>query len=320
MSSRRLIPIVAGLIILPALLARVIASGSADAGNVAVDTTGASAATLAPTAQVQPADVSAGPLLVLNPRSGRQGDSISVWGSGFPAGATVDIFVKQEVSDNVGPVAVIEADKDGQFGAATVTVPLSAPPGSLIIQAKEYQGSATAMVVATVVDSTDAPPVAAATTMPQPTATLAASPSATALANPTVAPTLAAQSQPTPTPGLTVEARPTSQPTPQPVPTPQPQPTQQPQPPPQPQPTPQPKPTTPPQPTPQPQPTLDTADTSPAPNSYTVQAGDSLSAIAEQVYGNANDWRILYDANRDAIGGNPNLIHPGTELVVPPRD
>jgi nucleoid-associated protein YgaU len=60
--------------------------------------------------------------------------------------------------------------------------------------------------------------------------------------------------------------------------------------------------------------------TSPAPSSYTVQPGDSLSPIAERVYGSADDWKVLYDANRAAIGGNPNLIHPGTELDIPPND
>jgi nucleoid-associated protein YgaU len=45
-----------------------------------------------------------------------------------------------------------------------------------------------------------------------------------------------------------------------------------------------------------------------------------LSAIAERVYGSADDWKALYDANRAAIGGNPNLIHPGTELDIPPKD
>jgi nucleoid-associated protein YgaU len=45
-----------------------------------------------------------------------------------------------------------------------------------------------------------------------------------------------------------------------------------------------------------------------------------LSAIAKQVYGDANAWRAIYDANRGAIGDNPNVIHPGTELVVPAKD
>ena len=50
--------------------------------------------------------------------------------------------------------------------------------------------------------------------------------------------------------------------------------------------------------------------------SYTVKPGDSLSKIAQQVYGNINDWRKIYDANRDIIQ-NPDLIHPGQTLRLP---
>jgi nucleoid-associated protein YgaU len=50
--------------------------------------------------------------------------------------------------------------------------------------------------------------------------------------------------------------------------------------------------------------------------SYTVKPGDSLSKIAQQVYGNMNDWRKIYDANRDIIQ-NPDLIHPGQTLRLP---
>ena len=49
---------------------------------------------------------------------------------------------------------------------------------------------------------------------------------------------------------------------------------------------------------------------------YVVKPGDSLSKIAQQVYGNMNDWRKIYDANRDIIQ-NPDLIHPGQTLRLP---
>lgn len=49
---------------------------------------------------------------------------------------------------------------------------------------------------------------------------------------------------------------------------------------------------------------------------YTVQAGDSLSKIARQFYGNANDYMRIYDANRDQIK-DPNKIQPGQQLVIP---
>lgn len=50
---------------------------------------------------------------------------------------------------------------------------------------------------------------------------------------------------------------------------------------------------------------------------YTVQSGDSLSAIAKREYGDAGAWRVIYEANRDQIS-NPDLIHPGQELKIPP--
>jgi nucleoid-associated protein YgaU len=52
--------------------------------------------------------------------------------------------------------------------------------------------------------------------------------------------------------------------------------------------------------------------------SYTVQSGDSLSKIAKHVYGDANKWHAIFDANRDKIR-NPDLIQPGQVLTLPPN-
>jgi len=49
---------------------------------------------------------------------------------------------------------------------------------------------------------------------------------------------------------------------------------------------------------------------------YTVKSGDSLSKIAKHVYGDANKWHQIYEANRDKIK-NPDLIHPGQEFTIP---
>jgi uncharacterized protein YidB (DUF937 family) len=54
----------------------------------------------------------------------------------------------------------------------------------------------------------------------------------------------------------------------------------------------------------------------PADEIYTVAAGDNLSRIAKRYYGDANQWRKIYDANRDQIQ-NPDLIHPGQKLKIP---
>lgn len=50
---------------------------------------------------------------------------------------------------------------------------------------------------------------------------------------------------------------------------------------------------------------------------YIVKPGDYLEKIAEEVYGDGSSWRALYEANRDAIGENPDLILPGTKIFLP---
>lgn len=49
---------------------------------------------------------------------------------------------------------------------------------------------------------------------------------------------------------------------------------------------------------------------------YVVQPGDTLSAIALQFYGKANDWRKIHEANKDIIK-NPGMIYPGQEFTIP---
>jgi len=51
---------------------------------------------------------------------------------------------------------------------------------------------------------------------------------------------------------------------------------------------------------------------------YEVQAGDSLSKIAKHVYGDASRWKEIWEANKAEIP-NPDLIHPGQQLSMPPR-
>ncbi len=52
-------------------------------------------------------------------------------------------------------------------------------------------------------------------------------------------------------------------------------------------------------------------------SNYTVQPGDTLSSIAHQAYGDGNKWQTIYDANKQVIGSDPNLIHPGQVLYIP---
>ena len=57
----------------------------------------------------------------------------------------------------------------------------------------------------------------------------------------------------------------------------------------------------------------------PAVRTYTVQSGDSLSAIARREYGDANAWQRIYEANRDQLS-DPDLIHPGQVLKIPAKE
>ena len=52
-------------------------------------------------------------------------------------------------------------------------------------------------------------------------------------------------------------------------------------------------------------------------NAVTVTRGDSLWAIAQQVYGNGAYWPLIYAANAGTIGANPNLIRPGQVFILP---
>ena len=60
----------------------------------------------------------------------------------------------------------------------------------------------------------------------------------------------------------------------------------------------------------------DAANATAGAQSYTVKSGDSLSKIAKQLYGDASQWKKIHEANKAKIP-NPDLIHPGDELVIP---
>ncbi len=51
---------------------------------------------------------------------------------------------------------------------------------------------------------------------------------------------------------------------------------------------------------------------------YEVKSGDTLSKIAKAEYGNANDYMIIFEANKDILK-DPNKIYPGQKLKIPPR-
>ena len=49
---------------------------------------------------------------------------------------------------------------------------------------------------------------------------------------------------------------------------------------------------------------------------YTVVPGDSLSLIAQRVYGDLMQWPRIYQVNQDRIG-NPNVVNVGWVLRIP---
>jgi nucleoid-associated protein YgaU len=63
---------------------------------------------------------------------------------------------------------------------------------------------------------------------------------------------------------------------------------------------------------------------SPAPDAgggetYEVASGDTLLTIAEKQYGDATQWRRIYEANQDVIGSNPDALKIGMKLKIPPK-
>jgi nucleoid-associated protein YgaU len=59
-----------------------------------------------------------------------------------------------------------------------------------------------------------------------------------------------------------------------------------------------------------------TASATGAGQTYTVKAGDSLSNIAKQFYGDANQYMKIFEANKDKLS-DPNKIQPGQQLTIP---
>ena len=56
----------------------------------------------------------------------------------------------------------------------------------------------------------------------------------------------------------------------------------------------------------------------PAVQTYTVAKGDNLSKIAKHFYGNANEWKRIFEANRDILK-DPDKIFPGQTLKIPAK-
>lgn len=51
---------------------------------------------------------------------------------------------------------------------------------------------------------------------------------------------------------------------------------------------------------------------------YTVRSGDNLSKIARAYYNDSSLWRLIFDANREALRNDPDNIRVGMRLRIPP--
>jgi nucleoid-associated protein YgaU len=49
---------------------------------------------------------------------------------------------------------------------------------------------------------------------------------------------------------------------------------------------------------------------------YTVEKGDTLSAISKKFYGDASDYNIIFEANKPMLA-DPDKIYPGQVLRIP---
>jgi nucleoid-associated protein YgaU len=49
---------------------------------------------------------------------------------------------------------------------------------------------------------------------------------------------------------------------------------------------------------------------------HTVASGETLGKIAKHYYGDAMKYKEIFAANTDILK-NPDLIHPGQELIIP---
>lgn len=50
---------------------------------------------------------------------------------------------------------------------------------------------------------------------------------------------------------------------------------------------------------------------------HTVEKGDTLSAVSKKVYGDANKYNVIFEANKPMLS-SPDKIYPGQVLRIPP--
>ncbi|HZR00252.1 MAG TPA: hypothetical protein VFC93_15725 [Chloroflexota bacterium] len=87
------------------------------------------------------------PLVLLNPGTVRQGSSVGISGSGFDAGAAVDLLFKRTETDQGQGITFVQIDKSGAFGNVAFTVPDTMATGSFIVEARQRQSDKVAFAV-----------------------------------------------------------------------------------------------------------------------------------------------------------------------------
>jgi nucleoid-associated protein YgaU len=61
------------------------------------------------------------------------------------------------------------------------------------------------------------------------------------------------------------------------------------------------------------------SSTAAAPNTYTVQKGDTLIELSRKFYGNDAEWKRILEANATTLKGDAKAIAPGMKLVIPAK-
>ncbi len=90
-----------------------------------------------------------GPAILLNPGLVREGSKVAANGFGFDPGASLDLVVKKEASDQGIAVGSVKTDQNGTFGAS-LSLPAAVSSGSFIVVATQRTGDKSAQVTGTV--------------------------------------------------------------------------------------------------------------------------------------------------------------------------
>ncbi len=121
--------------------------GIAGGGQTATPVAQAPTATATPAI---PAGTVSGPLILLNNGVVRQGSRLNVMGTGFAAGATVNLAIKSQVTGKALTSATVQANSTGSFAGAPLTVPTTLSSGSFTVEARQQGSPLVAKAIGTV--------------------------------------------------------------------------------------------------------------------------------------------------------------------------